>query len=333
MAANIKDIAKMVGVSRQAAASVLNSSPVCHVSREKRDKILCLARELHYQPNEAAKILKGKPGRLIGVIMDSYANTPVVEIFARLEEYLAQEGYRLQVGLTHENKERFLAHLEDFQRFKAAGIVALAHTYAGPDFNLYEELARYPNTVLFGHPSSPVRAFPRVELDWAGVYSSLATRLAASGARRIALQVTWPGYSAEIMEGYRQGLRLAGLPFRKELLMDVRELKSLSAAEYARRLIALRTDALLTTDSYGVRLISEFTRLGVRIPDEIQIIGRYNLAFGTYVYPGITTLDCCTDDVARRLGRKILSLIASEPVAECDTVTPKLIQRESSKSL
>ncbi len=331
MAASIKDIAKMVGVSRQAAASVLNESPVCHVSKGKRDEILRLAHELHYRPNEAAKILKGKSGRMIGVIMDSYANAPVMEIFARMEEYLAQEGYRLQVGLTHENKERFLAHLEDFQRFKAAGVVALAHTYAGPDFNLYDELARYPNVVLFGRPSLPDKTFPRVELDWAGVYCSLVARLAESRAKRIALQVSWPGYSAEIIEGYQRGLKQAGLPFRKDLLMDIRELTPLPTAEYAGKLIALQADALLTTDDCGVRLISELLRGGVRIPDEIQIIGRYNLPFGTYFYPGITTLDCCTDEVARRLGRKILSLIASEPVVECETVVPKVIPRDSTR--
>ena len=98
-------------------------------------------------------------------------------------------------------------------------------------------------------------------------------------------------------------------------------------------LIALKTDALLTTDDCGVRLISELLRSGIRIPDELQIIGRYNLPFGTYFHPGITTLDCCTDEVAHRLGRKILSLIASEPVMECEVVVPKVIRRDSSKFL
>ena len=115
--------------------------------------------------------------------------------------------------------------------------------------------------------------------------------------------------------------------------MDIRELPPLPVAEYARKLIALKTDALLTTDDCGVRLISELLRSGIRIPDELQIIGRYNLPFGTYFHPGITTLDCCTDEVAHRLGRKILSLIASEPVMECEVVVPKVIRRDSSKFL
>ena len=75
MSASIKDIARLVGISRQAAASVLNNSPVCHVSAAKREQILRIARELNYRPNEAAKVLKGKHSRTVGFLIDSYAMT------------------------------------------------------------------------------------------------------------------------------------------------------------------------------------------------------------------------------------------------------------------
>ncbi len=333
MSASIIDIARLVGVSRQAVASVLNNSPVCHVSREKCEMILRIARELNYRPNEAAKILKGKPGRTVGVLIDSYANDPVMKILAGLEENLAQAGYRLQAGLTHENKQRFLEYLADFRRIRVAGVIALAHTYAEPDFNLYEEMAGYPNLVLFGRPSLPDKHFPRVELDWTAAYQSLTARLAATGAQRVALQISWPGYSCEILEGYRRGLKVAGLPFRQELLMDIRELQLRPISYYAQRLLDSKADALLSTDDLAVRLISELQLKGIRVPEDIQIIGRYNLNFGTYIHPQLTTVDCCTAEVAQALAKKLLALIASNEVAECDSITPTLVQRHSSKIL
>ncbi|MBR2373355.1 MAG: LacI family DNA-binding transcriptional regulator, partial [Lentisphaeria bacterium] len=63
-----RQIAEMVGVSRQAAASVLNDAPVCLVSPEKKKKILQLARELHYVRSNAARTLaRGKSG-IIGIL-------------------------------------------------------------------------------------------------------------------------------------------------------------------------------------------------------------------------------------------------------------------------
>ena len=63
-----KQIAKMVGLSRQATASVLNDAPVCLVSPEKKARILELARELHYVRNNAARTLaRGKSG-IIGIL-------------------------------------------------------------------------------------------------------------------------------------------------------------------------------------------------------------------------------------------------------------------------
>ena len=63
-----KQIAEMVGLSRQATASVLNDAPVCLVSPEKKARILSLARELHYVRNNAARTLaRGKSG-IIGIL-------------------------------------------------------------------------------------------------------------------------------------------------------------------------------------------------------------------------------------------------------------------------
>lgn len=333
MSASIKDIARLVGISRQAAASVLNNSPVCHVSAAKREQILRIARELNYHPNEAAKVLKGKHSRTVGVLIDSYANDVVIKILAGLEENLAHAGYRVQVGLTHENKQRFLDYLADFRRIRVAGVIALAHTYAEPNFNLYTEMAGYPNLVLFGRPSLPDKHFPRVELDWVAAYQSLTARLAATGARRIAIQISWPGYSCEILEGYRLGLKQAGIPFRQELLMDIRELQLHPISVYAQRLLDSKVDALLSNDDLAVRLLSELQLKGIRVPEHIQIIGRYNLNFGTYIHPQLTTLDCCTVEVAQALTKKLLALIASKEVPECDSIIPTLVQRHSSKIL
>ena len=75
-----KDIAAIVGVSRQAVTAVLNNSRPNCVSREKREAILKVASEHQYQPNQAAVALKTGKSRLIGVIMPPWRNPYIAEL-------------------------------------------------------------------------------------------------------------------------------------------------------------------------------------------------------------------------------------------------------------
>ena len=92
MGITCKEIAEKLGISRQAVYSVLSNKPVCHVSAEKRDKILYLAKLYHYQPNMAAIRLNGKPTRIIGIIADGYWGPGGRRNFA-VSELLEKRGY------------------------------------------------------------------------------------------------------------------------------------------------------------------------------------------------------------------------------------------------
>lgn len=92
MGITCKEIAEKLGISRQAVYSVLSNKAVCHVSAEKRDKILYLAKLYHYQPNIAAIRLNGKPTRIIGIIADGYWGPGGRRNFA-VSELLEKQGY------------------------------------------------------------------------------------------------------------------------------------------------------------------------------------------------------------------------------------------------
>ena len=227
MSVTCKEIAELVGVSRQAAASVLNNSTVCHVAKDKKERILKLARELNYRPNDIAKILKGKPSYIIGILLDSYANSPTLKILGKVETLLAKNGYRALIGQTHECKEVFCSHLDSFKHYNTAGIIAFAHTYLDPDFNLYKELSECSNVVLQGHQLNPDILLPTVEIDWVHGYYEITKQLITNGARRIAIQLYWPASSNWKLEGYKQALKECDVPFREELVINTRSCKSL----------------------------------------------------------------------------------------------------------
>ncbi|MBQ6471673.1 MAG: LacI family DNA-binding transcriptional regulator [Victivallales bacterium] len=96
-----KDIAQQVGVSRQAVMSVLNGTRLGCVSQAKRERILQIARENHYQPNFAARTLSSGRSHTIGLLMpwlDTVGTSPTFGLFLQcLADALERQGYALSL--------------------------------------------------------------------------------------------------------------------------------------------------------------------------------------------------------------------------------------------
>ena len=88
-----KDIAVMVGVSRQAVTAVLNNSRPNCVSKEKRAAILKVAAEHNYHPDHAAVALKTGRSNLIGIVMPPWENLYIAELCMGLQRSLAARNY------------------------------------------------------------------------------------------------------------------------------------------------------------------------------------------------------------------------------------------------
>jgi len=118
-----KQIAEMVGVSRQAAASVLNQAPVCLVSDEKRDRILQLARELHYVRNNAARTLaRGKSG-VIGILTGGLHAARVNIALIMLDRVLRQNGFLPVIIYTQSEYEHIAGGIRSLVQQNVEGLI------------------------------------------------------------------------------------------------------------------------------------------------------------------------------------------------------------------
>src|SRR5689334_15528355 len=110
------DVARAAGVSRVAAAHVLNGagSASVRVGEDTRRRIETVARKLHYRPNRAAQQLRGVPSGLIGVIFDSQWPTNWQRL-SLLEQAGINRGLRFMVGQVHGDARLSARYLDDFQ--------------------------------------------------------------------------------------------------------------------------------------------------------------------------------------------------------------------------
>ena len=118
-----KQIAKMVGLSRQATASVLNDAPVCLVSPEKKARILELARELHYVRNNAARTLaRGKSG-IIGILTGGLHIRKNHLNLILMDQVLRAAGYLPCIVYTRNEEQHLVSGIHELVQQHADGLI------------------------------------------------------------------------------------------------------------------------------------------------------------------------------------------------------------------
>ena len=120
-----KDIAEMVGVSRQAVTAVLNNSRPNCVSDEKRAEILKIAAQHKYRPNHAAKALKTGKSNIVGVVMPNWSNPYIADLCMACQRALAEKNYTPFFTIDN-NFNPVPGNLEQLLSLQVAGMITVA---------------------------------------------------------------------------------------------------------------------------------------------------------------------------------------------------------------
>ncbi len=273
MSVTCKDIAQMVGVSRQAAASVLNDSPVCLVSKEKKEKILMLARELRYVPNNAARILKGKPQKVIGSVLDGFGG-----VGACRQEYLAMRLYMSGYTLHTVFYAGALQARRALESFVSSGVAALLFPHY-----VFRELRHedFPVPVIITAGEDAGDTF----VDYGYAYQEMTKHLIGHGHRRICFLCAENVFGTALgYQGYMKTMKDAGL----RALPAFEVIGGTALSEKINDLVSRKkvTAFLCNSDSRANQLILQLNRSGIRVPEDVAVTG----FGGSMTPPGIATI-------------------------------------------
>jgi LacI family transcriptional regulator len=315
----IHDVAAASGVSKSTVSNVMRgaSGP----SAETRARVLAAVESLGYRPNAAARNLVQRRTNLLGVVVWDLANAFDAELVKRIELHASEHGYTTIVCNTGGRPELEASRIDALLEQRVDGLALLDFT--GDRAVLSRLLADRVPVVMVSCWADYADC---VAVDDRAGIALAVEHLVALGHERIgyvsqrAMEATTKRARAEAFE---RALERRGLEPRGEVdEEDVGEL-----LRGSRRPTAL----VAATDHVAVRLIERLDAAGVRVPDDVSIVGFDGIAIGALSRIGLTTVAQPGDELARQAVSLLLNRIARghDAAPEQHRLTPQLVIRAS----
>ena len=285
----IRDVARQAGVSISTVSHVVNSSRA--VSQESRDRVLQAMNQLDYKPNALAQNLRRQQTFSIGMIVPDSANPFFAEVARGIEDTSFTQNHSVILCNTDGDVDKQAAHTDLLIKNQVAGILFVA---AGISTELVEDLQarRVPVVVVD-------REVPGVSVDTVLTNHLQGGRLATQhlwdlGHRRIACISGGSNLSpsAERLIGYQQILHENGILYDESLVVRG-DFQYVSGYEAARQLLALAdppTAVFACNDLMAVGVISAVTELGLRVPQDLSVVGFDDVRLASFTNPPLTTI-------------------------------------------
>ncbi|SEO66676.1 LacI family DNA-binding transcriptional regulator [Aquisalimonas asiatica] len=326
----VLEVAKVAGVSVSTVSRILNGT--ARVSEAKRQAVEDAIAALDFEPNALAQSLKRGRSMTVGVLTQDVSSSYFTETLKGVEHALTDTGYAPLIASGHWNAEEEAHRVRLLIARRVDGIIILSGNLTSAQITQYS--GQVP-VVATGHRIEAPKAWA-IELDneRGGV---MATRhLLDLGHRRIA-HIRGPEEHADAEQrfaGYRRALEEAGVQYDERLVVpgDFYETSGvLGVAELLAR-GAPFTAIFAANDqmAYGVRLA--LSRQGIRVPDDISLIGFDDLPGSLYTTPPLTTVRQPLFDMGRIAAGNLLRIIDGDP-PEPFAPEVELVVRETTRRL
>src|ERR1041384_5245500 len=292
-----REIAQLCGVSVATVSRVVNQPET--VNEETRSRVLRVAKELDYRPNESARALSMKQSTMIGLVWDTDHRRPgwrhpyLQDLLIGLKSALSAHGYHLLMLATSGDSREVGASRADpvgyvnmTRRHHLGGLVLID---SGSDAEAFAAFAQsgVPCVALDVAVDGPRATY--VTSDNAGGARMATGHLAGLGHTRIATITGPPGNqpSRDRVAGYRTALQDAGLPARDEYVV-AGDFYRTSGTVAMQRLLALDdppTAVFAAGDEMAVGALPAARAAGLRVPHDLAIVGFDDIEVAALVEP------------------------------------------------
>jgi DNA-binding LacI/PurR family transcriptional regulator len=288
----IFDIAKQLGISKSTVSRALTGHPSVH--EQTRNKVLQLASELEYQRNMFSVGLIKKVSHTLGIIVPEFSRSFFPQVIIGAQERAKEAGYNLIICQSDENYETEVSNAQ----------VMLSHQVDGLMISMTRETKNFDHLKLFQRKGIPIVFFNRVcdEMtvpkviveDYEGAFAAVE-HLIARGKTRIA-HLSGPE-SLSICKsresGYIAALKKHHIEVDKDLVVHY-DLTIHKVKIYVNYFLGLkeRPDAIFCiNDPTAIEAIQIIKERGLRIPEDIAIIGFSNDFVSALIEPSLTTVE------------------------------------------
>lgn len=329
MKVTIKDVAKAAGVSPSTVSRALHNNN--RISPEVRARVRKVAQELNFHPNQMARSLVSRRSRIIGVVFPNdlrmdLGNPFFPSVLQGLGHAASERHYHILLVTGSSSVTSAQACSEVVDSGYVSGLVQLTAASAPA------EDCGVP-TVVIGHPLVPERRF--VDNNNVEVGRAAAQHLLDNGHRRILLLGYDPRFmfSVDRCEGYRQALDAAGIPLREEWIFPCEDLHT---PEGEKRLLELfgaedrPTAAMCMDDGQAIALGQLLSGMGLRVPEDVSLVGVNNTEASREHHPPLTTIDINPYQLGVHAMNLMLDMLKNEADAPSSVTVPfTLVKRQT----
>jgi DNA-binding LacI/PurR family transcriptional regulator len=325
---SIKDIARAARVSHPTVSRALRYSPL--VNQETAERIRQIASRMGYWPNAVARGLVTKKTGTIGVVVTTIADPFIGEVVSGVEEIANDHGYSVFLANSNADPAREIKVVQSFQERRVDGILVAASRVGALYVPLLSQL-KVPIVLINNqHPDEFVHS---VVIDNVPASVKAVQHLIQLGHQRIAYMGDQFGFHSdtERFAGYRQALALADYPFLPELVVHG-DGKPEGGEQAMEKLLALPvrpTAVFCYNDMSAIGALRRIRVHGLRVPDNISLVGFDDLFIASYTDPPLTTVRQPKQPMGRMAMEIMLKLLSEGHHETIIRMQGELVVRES----
>lgn len=337
--ATIKEIAKLSGYSIGTVSRVINNNP--HVSQVAREEISKIIKELDFEPNSNARVLKQKTNKQILVIVKGRENNYLANLVENIENELQKFNKEMSVTYVNESDDE-VAHaikLNDRQRPEGIVFLGIDPNNFKDDFKKIEIPCVVLTNMAIGLHYDNVSSFSTNDLE---ASECVANYLIENGHRNIAIIGGSKIHDKTCIESYRlQGvinaMHKANIPFDMNRQFVGGPFSYEGGYQAIIELLNKYpevTAVFAMADIIAIGAIRACVDMYKKVPDDISIVGFDGIKQCDYCVPRLTTISQNTNEFARRGVKDLIERIENNKQLGVNDIVPfELVQKDSVKKI
>ena len=289
---SLKDLATELGVSIATVSRALRNSH--EVGDELRVRVQKLAKELNYRPNPFAQSLRSEAPKVIGVVVPNLVTHYYSAVLDGIEDYASQEGYSVIAINSHENYVKEENAIDNFVNMHVEGIIACL-SQDTVDYSHFEEIHKMGIPLVFFARTCLPELFSQVVANGAEAAEQATSHLIETGSKRVAF-LGGPNHLDMVRRrkhGYLEALKQQNIPIDRDIII-CDKIDFESSRESTLRILSSenRPDAILAfNDIITYAAFDAIKTLGLRIPEDVAIIGFTDTDASAFVTPKLSSIE------------------------------------------
>jgi len=332
--ATMHDVARLAQVSQPTVSRVLNQTGAAiSISEETRTRVLAAIKELNYRPNVLARSLRTQQTQMIAVLVADISNGFYHPIVRGIQNVASEHNFDVMIANSDHLYEHEKHFCEAVSRRPVDGIIMVPQHLTAEDLDELITRTHTPLVVLGQHIQHPLIDVIYAQ-DKQAVYQATRWLITDRGHTRLGVVAVPndlpPG--PRRLRGFMKALEDSGLEVQPEhvLIGDFTLEGGRTVAHQLLQCQQLPTALVVFNDLMAIGVLLELQKAGVRIPEDVAIVGYDDIPEARIVQPTLTTIAHDPLDIGVKMATCLFSRIANPtiPTRRIESLT-RFIQRDS----